>query len=158
MRVCAGIVAVHDGPFARLSLRDFGSLFYSDNPDIVANKTARWIRFLNAERNGRLLDRPAYVAEWQPHKVYHEPMYGVLQSSYQDVELELRVMCGRPAVCGTPPAPYTDHDPDYPTKFRSCKIMFVAGDGLALMRLNHLLANKPDVYIDQTPLIIPTSG
>ena len=158
LMTCACVPAVRDGPFARLSLRDFGSLFYSDYPEIVANKTARWIRFLNSERNGRLLDRPAYVAEWQPHKVYHEPMYGVLQSSYQDVELELRVMCGRPAVCGTPPAPYTDHDPDYPSKFRSCKIMFVAGDGLALMRLNHLLANKPDVYIDQTPLIIPIQG
>jgi len=83
---------------------------------------------------------------------------GALQSSYSDVELELRVMSGRQAVCGTPPALYTDKDPAYPTEFSSSIIMFVAGDGLALMRLNHLLANKPDIYIDQTPVIIPIQG
>ena len=157
-RVRANVVPVRAGPFRRLSLRDFGGLFYSNCPDILANKKARWVRFLLAERNGRLLDRPAYVPAWHPRVDYHEPVYGVLQSSYAHVELELRVMCGRPATCGTPPALYTDHDPHYPAEFTSSKIMFVAGDGLALMRLNHLLANKPDVYIDQTPFIIPIQG
>ena len=86
------------------------------------------------------------------YKTYHNPVYGALQSSYSDVELELRVMSGRP------PPTYRDHDPDYPAEFVSSKIMFVAGDGLALMRLNHLLANKPDIYLDQTPFMVPIQG
>lgn len=154
----ADVLAVRQGVFRRLSMRDFGLLFYSDCPDLKANKRARWVRFLLAARNGRLLDRPVYAPEWAPHKIYHEPVYGALQSSYSDVELELRVMSGRQAFCGTPPALYTDVDPAYPTEFSSSMIMFVAGDGLALMRLNHLLANKPDIYIDQTPVIIPIQG
>ena len=116
------------------------------------NKKARWVKFFDATRNGRLLDRPAYHPEWIPHKVYHSPVYGALQSSYEDVEKELRVMSGKP------PADYSDSDVTYPAAFASAKIMFVAGDGLALMRLNHLLANKPDLYIDQTPFIIPVQG
>ena len=27
-------------------------------------------------------------------------------------------------------------------------ILFIAGDGLALMRMNHLLASKPDIYFE----------
>ena len=37
-------------------------------------------------------------------------------------------------------------------------VLFVAGDGLALMRLNHLLKNKPHMYIDSTPVVIPIQG
>ena len=74
-------------------------------------------------------------------------MWDVLQSSYADVEHELRVMSGM-----EPPPPAA------PGPFRSFKIIFVAGDGLALMRLNHLLANKSEIYIDQSPVIIPIQG
>ena len=62
-----------------------------------------------------------------------------LQSAYADVEHELRVM----------------------TEFaraHNAGVLFVAGDGLALMRLNHLLANKQHLYIDQTPVVIPIQG
>jgi hypothetical protein len=37
-------------------------------------------------------------------------------------------------------------------------VLFVAGDGLALMRLNHLLKSKRDIYMDMTPVIIPIQG
>ena len=37
-------------------------------------------------------------------------------------------------------------------------VLFVAGDGLALMRLNHLLAGKQDLYMDQSPVVIPIQG
>ena len=37
-------------------------------------------------------------------------------------------------------------------------VLFVAGDGLALMRMNHLLASKPDIYFDQTPFVVPVQG
>ena len=77
-------------------------------------------------------------------------MWGVLQSSYADVEHEIRVMSGVPDATANPPVP--------PGAYRNEKLMFAAGDGLAIMRLNHLLANKPDLYVDQTPVIIPIQG
>ena len=64
-------------------------------------------------------------------------MFDVLQSSYADVEYELNVMRNA---------------------YISETILFVAGDGLALMRLNHLLAAKPDLYFDSTPFIVPVQG
>ena len=70
--------------------------------------------------------------------MYHEPIFDVLQSSYYaDVEYELNVMRNA---------------------YISQTILFVAGDGLALMRLNHLLAAKPDLYFDSTPFIVPVQG
>jgi len=64
-------LAVRRGIFAHdLSLTAFGQLFYFDNPQIVANKKARWERFLRAAANGRLLERPAVPPLWQPHKEY----------------------------------------------------------------------------------------
>ena len=126
------------GPFRTdLSLYAFGQLFYADNAEIAANKRSRWVRFLRAADNGQLLARPATRPLWQPFKTYHEPIPDALQSSYADVEKELRVMC---------------------QSFPSETFIFVAGDGLALMRLNHLLANKADVYIHQTPMVIPIQG
>jgi hypothetical protein len=140
--------AVRNGVFRKdISLRAFGRLFYLNNPDIRTNRTARWVRFLRAAREGRLLDRPNTPPLWQPHKIYHTPMWDVLQSSYADVEHEIRVMCGL-----EPPPPAA------PGPFKSSKILFAAGDGLALMRLNHLLHNKSDTYIDMTPMIIPIQG
>ena len=62
-----------------------------------------------------------------------------LQSGYEDVEHELQVM--------------TKH-----ARESGVGVLFVAGDGLALMRLNHLLASKRDLYIDQTPVVIPIQG
>ena len=64
-------------------------------------------------------------------------MVGRLQSSYEDVEYELTEM----------------------TKLHRDKfILFVAGDGLALMRMNHLLAFKAEDYIFSTPVVIPIQG
>ena len=101
------------------------------------NQRTRWERFLRAARNGRLLDRPNVLPRWRPHKTYQPPMFGRLQSSYDDVEYEITEI----------------------TKACSDQhILFLAGDGLALMRLNHLLALKPDQYIDQTPVVIPVQG
>jgi hypothetical protein len=92
---------------------------------------------LRAARNGTLLDRPQVQALWVPEKVYHPPMFDVLQSSYADVEHELNVMR---------------------REFCNASVLFVAGDGLALMRMNHLLAAKADIYFDQTPFTIPMQG
>ena len=64
-------------------------------------------------------------------------MFGVLQSSYKDVEHELNEMR---------------------KMHMNESVLFVAGDGLALMRMNHLLASKPDIYFDQTPFVVPVQG
>ena len=133
-------LAVREGIFrAGLLLDGFCRLFYLDNPQIVANKKGRWFLFLKAEREGNLLKRPNVAPLWQPHKVYQPQMPGVLQSGYEDVEHELVVM--------------TKYARD-----NNVGVLFVAGDGLALMRLNHLLKNKRDLYIDQTPVVVPIQG
>ena len=132
--------AVQQGIFRRdISLRSFGLLFYDSHPDIANNKKARWVQYLRNERNAVLLERPSYSALWRPHKVYMPPIPEALQSSYEDVEKELREMTTE-------------------MRKKGVKVLFVAGDGLALMRLNHLLANKPEAFIDQTPMIIPIQG
>ena len=132
------MLAVLKGIFRKdLSLRAFARSFFADNMEIKYNRERRWVVFLRAERNGSLLDRPQVPPLWSPHKVYHEPMFDRLQSSYADVEYELNVMRNA---------------------YLSESILFVAGDGLALMRLNHLLAEKPELYFDQTPFIVPVQG
>jgi len=139
--VCGGVFRTD------LSLRAFPRLFFMDNLARVANRKARWVAMLRAARNGALLDRPHYQAAWHPHKVYQAPIPDALQSSYKDVEKELRKMSGVP-----------DKPGGLPGELAGEQILFVAGDGLALMRLNHLLANKPDQFIHQTPIIIPIQG
>jgi hypothetical protein len=132
------VLAVRNGIFRKgLSLHAFARSFFSDNVEIKSNRERRWVLFLRAERNGTLLDRPQVAPLWKPYKTYHEPMFDVLQSSYADVEHELNVMRN---------------------VFIKESVLFVAGDGLALMRLNHLLAAKPELYFDSAPFIIPVQG
>lgn len=95
-----------------LSLDKFSRSFYLNEPDIVANQRKRWVDFLKAAANGRLLDRPNSKPLWQPYKIYQEPMFDRLQSSYADVEYELSVMT---------------------RAHRALPFLFVAGDGLSLM-------------------------
>ena len=129
-----------------MNLSAFSRLFYSDNLEIVGNRKARWKVYLKAAANGRLLERPVVRRTWIPRKEYEEPMFGVLQSSYADLEYELGEMTG------------VTYRGD-PTGTRIPElVMFCAGDGLALMRLNHLLAMKRDLYLDQTPIVIPIQG
>jgi hypothetical protein len=63
-------------------------------------------------------------------------MHGRLQSSYEDVEAELSMIFNE----------------------LGGRAIFAAGDGLSIMRMNHLLSNKPDVYIDMSPHCIPLQG
>ena len=127
-----------DGIFRTgVSLRGFARLFFLDNPELVSNKRRRWQVMLRAASNGVLLERPNTPPLWRPRKVYHSPMFDVLQSSYADVEHELNEMRNM---------------------HMNESVLFVAGDGLALMRMNHLLASKPDVFFDQTPFVVPVQG
>ena len=126
------------GMFRRdLSLSHFSRSFYLDSVDVAHNRSHRWTKWLNAIRNGTFLQRPPVPPTWKPHKVYEPPIFDRLQSSYEDVEFEIKTM--RNAL-------------------PNCRFFFTAGDGLTLMRENHLIAQKPDEYLDSTPVIIPVQG
>ena len=133
-------LAVLQGIFRMgVSKDSFCRLFYLDNAEIVSNKKKRWYKFLQAARDGKLLERPNVAPLWEPHKIYMPQMPDRLQSAYEDVEHELVEMT------------------KYARK-HNISVLFVAGDGLALMRLNHLLKNKRDLYMDASPVIIPIQG
>ena len=129
---CAGL-----NPFHRISVSAFAQLFIYSNPEVSANKRQRFVKYLNNVADGTLLQRPNVRPRYVAHLEYHPPMWGVLQSSYEDVEAELNVLRNR----------HLDK-----------KILFVGGDGLSIMRLNHLLLKHPDLYIDSAPMVIPVQG
>lgn len=83
------------------------------------------------------MERPAVQPTWRPRKNYHRPIYDRLQCSYEDVREEINVVRNS-------------------QKNRS--FVFVAGDGLSLMRLNHLLNMDADTYLHETPAVIPIQG
>ena len=112
--------AVRNGVFRKdLSLRQFSRLFYVENADLRANKTARWKLFLARAREGRMLDRPQAARLWRPHKIYHTPMWDVLQSSYAQTWSTRFESCAgwsRPCLL---PRVHTSH-------FRSCLLLETA--------------------------------
>lgn len=120
-----------------LSLTRFCRRFYLNSPDVAANRSARWGRFLGAIQNGVHLERPAVRPTWKPRKEYERPVFDKLQSSYDDVRYEMNTIRN---------------------KFPHLKFVFLAGDGLTLQRINHLLAMTPEMYIHSTPAIIPVQG
>ena len=69
--------------------------------------------------------------------MYQPPIFDRLQSSYDDVRFELDAMRN---------------------KLPGYRFLMIAGDGLSLMRMNHLFAQRPDYYFDQSPAIIPVQG
>ena len=115
----------------------FTAKFLISNPEIVANKRKRFTIFLRAAADGTLLERPAVQPPYVAHLTYHAPMWGVLQSSYEDVEAELNLIR---------------------SKHLDKRILFVGGDGLSILRMNSLLLLHPDLYIDSAPMIIPVQG
>ena len=119
------------------SLSRFCRSFYLDCADIALSRSTRWTKWLSSIRDGRHLERPAVRPAWRPHKMYQPPIFDRLQSSYEDVRHELDHMRNR---------------------LPGSRFLFVAGDGLALMRMNHLLAQEHDRYFEQSPCVIPIQG
>ena len=125
-------------PLRSISMAAFSAQFLITNPQIVANKRGRFTTFLRACAAGNLFVRPNVQPRYVAHMTYHSPpMWGVLQSSYEDVEAELNQMR---------------------SKHLDKKILFVGGDGLSILRINHLLYKYPDLYLDSAPMIIPIQG
>ena len=138
LSLCPTFAAVTRGIFRNdRSCGYFSRQFYLDSPAVANNRAARWARFFNALRSGRLLQRPRVAPTWAPHKEYMPPMFDRLQSSYDDVRHEMNTMRA---------------------KYPKSRILFIAGDGLSLMRMNHLLASEPDVFLDQSPAVVPIQG
>ena len=124
-------------PFKRISVGAFSTQFLISSPQIIANKEKRFTSFLLATAAGTLFARPNVQPQYTAHLTYHEPMWGVLQSSYDDVEAELNQLRSY----------HLDK-----------RILFVGGDGLSILRINHLLYKHPDLYLDSAPMIIPVQG
>ena len=135
--MCALFMRIGMHPFRPMRITDFTAKFLYNNREVQSNKLRRFTNFLRAASEGKLFKRPAYVPRYKAHLKYHDPMPGVLQSSYEDVEFELNEMR---------------------SKHLDKRILFVGGDGLSIIRVNHLLKMKPDLYIDSAPLIIPMQG
>ena len=122
-----------------LSMPQFCARFLLHDPALVAYKSDRFRRMMSLNASGRLLARPNVAPTWGPaHLTYHSPpMYGVLQGKYEDVEAELNHM-------------RSQHLADL--------ILFVGGDGLSINRVNHLIKDHFELYLDQTPVMIPVAG
>lgn len=116
----------------------FTNMFEVDNPEIQANKRSRFVQFMHAAANGTLFERPAVKPVYLAHVEYASPpIWNRMQSSYEDVEEEVNVMRNQ----------HLDK-----------RILFVGGDGLSIIRLNHLLHNRSDLYLDSAPFVIPMQG
>jgi hypothetical protein len=110
-----------------------------DHPDLVLFRRDRWRGSFEAIRERSYFHRPAYQPPQAHECFWQEPMPGVLQSSYADVEFELDKVRG--------------HDMHKDSKF-----LFIGGDGLAINRINHTLARKWGQYLNQYPVVIPVQG
>ena len=128
------------GIFRSLSISRFRDSFRLNHPDIASNKASRWVTFVRACQSGTMFTRPHYISTWRAQFTYFTPMPDVLQSSNAHVRFEVNLMRREVARL-------------YP----GCVFLFVGGDGLALMRMNHLLCNDP-TYLNMTPVLIPVQG
>lgn len=125
-------------PFRSVSIAYFTGLFAHSNPEVIANKRNRFVNFLRATADGTFFERPSVDPPYVAHIEYvSPPMWNVTQSSYEDVEAELNLMRGQ----------HLDK-----------RILFVGGDGLSIIRMNHLLHQHHELYLDSAPLIIPVQG
>ena len=113
------------------------SKFYLHNAEIVANKKLRFTAYLRATSDGTLLQRPGHNLDYKAHLHYHPPIFGRLQTSYDDVEFELNTMR---------------------RSHLDKKILFVGGDGLSIVRMLDLMKKNPALYVDSAPLIVPMQG
>ena len=128
------------GIFNVLSMSNFRNLFRLNHPEIVANKEARWVFFMRACDSGTMFSRPNYVATWRAIFTFFEPMEDVLQSKTEDVKFEINTM--RRII-----------EKIWPDTM----FLWVGGDGLSIMRLNHIFAND-DSYFSMSPVCIPMLG
>ena len=123
-----------------MRIADFQELFSAAAVDMLQNRRARWADYLNAASLGVLWAKQEYESPYpQTYFHWHEPMFGVMQSSYADVNFELEQMRNHPF-----------------HKHSDC--VQLGGDGLSFMRLIHRLAQDPRKFLEHTPVVIPRLG
>ena len=122
------------------SLSEFVELFSFSSSDVAANQRSRWRQFLDAARGGTLLEKPTFASPYPPtHYHYHDPIFGRLQSSYEDVNFEVKQMRT---------SSFHKHS----------DAIMLGGDGLSYMRLIHRLAQHPKLFLMTKPVLIPQLG
>lgn len=138
-RVCARApCAGAKSAFQKISISDFAAQFLLHDSAIQSNKRLRFTQSLKAAADGTMFERPVVNPGYVAHLEYHSPpIWGRLQSSYDDVKAELNIMR---------------------SKHLDKRFLFVGGDGLSILRVNHLLHNHPELYIDSSPMVIPVQG
>lgn len=123
------------------------NLCHPHHPDIKSNQSRRWRDSLTSIAAGTYFKRPDYQPFHAQHLTYRPPIWDRLQSKHDDVEEEVRIFQRQAA-------------------HRNSLVMFVGGDGLAVMRLNDMLArdyrqfmlNPLDANGSQLPSVIPVQG
>lgn len=121
-------------------LEDFLDLFSMGAQDIVENQRSRWLHYLEAAADGSIWHDDPYNSPYPPtHFHYHDPIWDRLQSSYEDVNYELKHMRS--------------------SRFHKFSdAIMLGGDGLSYMRLIHRLSQDPRQFLETKPLIIPRMG
>ena len=122
------------------TLSSFMDLFSPVAPDLLAAKRSRWSKYLDAAAAGNIWDKEPYDSPYPPTFFhYHPPIFGRLQSSYDDVNFEMdlmrRSLYHRYACC-----------------------IQLGGDGLSFMRIIHRLSQNPTLFLMTKPIIIPRLG
>ena len=121
-----------------ISLSTFIGYFAWNNLQIIQNKQSRFVRFMKAAATGELLKRPDYKSDWVCEFEWQRPMWGRLQAKADDVEHEATV------------------------QLRSCPaeawVNMQGGDGLSIMRLNQMIAQNPETYLETAPALVPVLG
>ncbi|KAL3908151.1 MAG: hypothetical protein SGPRY_009909, partial [Prymnesium sp.] len=76
-----------------LKLPDFLDLFSIHHLAMIAHQRTRWSEWLDAAARNDIWDKKTYDSPYSPTKFhYHDPIFGRLQASYDDVNFELNLM------------------------------------------------------------------
>ena len=125
---------------ADVALEDFIDLFSPIAPDIVANQRRRWSEYLDAAAAGTIWAKEPFDSPYPPTNfIWHDPIMDRLQSSYEDVNFELKWMRDDGHHC------YSD-------------VLMVGGDGLSYKRIIDRISQDPGHFLEKTPIIIPRLG
>eukprot|EP00965_Chrysotila_dentata_P258323 6213184-Pleurochrysis_carterae.AAC.2 len=97
------------------------------NREVRLHQASCFTEFVEMAASGTLFRRPFSKPSFLAHLTDHPPIFGKLQSSYADVEAELNILRNR---------------------HLNERFLFVGGDRLSIIRVNHLLRDNPALYID----------
>eukprot|EP00965_Chrysotila_dentata_P250493 6209482-Pleurochrysis_carterae.AAC.1 len=116
-----------------LALEDFKDLFTPINPELVSFRDDRFAHYMHLSELSSLDHRPSPVLDLPPtHLVLHDPIWDKLQSSYDDVEAELKLIRKSPL------------------HYHS-SVLFIGCDGAGYSRMIHRLSHNPTCYFMTEP-------